>query len=101
MEVMDSNNNGYIDYSEFIAACLQSHNYLMENHLLQAFAFFDKDGSGTISHEELMLCLCDEEMTLPEDVIGKMLSEVDLNQDGQIDYNEFIIMMKNNSQFGL
>lgn len=28
MSVMDSNRNGFIDYTEFIAGCLQSHNYL-------------------------------------------------------------------------
>jgi len=47
--VMDSNQNGLIDYTEFIAACLQSYNYLKENHLRSAFAYFDKDNSGTIS----------------------------------------------------
>jgi calcium-dependent protein kinase len=53
MQVMDSNNNGVIDYTEFIAACLQSYNYLKESHLKAAFFYFDKDGSGTISKEEL------------------------------------------------
>ena len=94
MEVMDSNNNGLIDYTEFIAACLQSQNYLKENHLKQAFAYFDKDDSGTISREELKACLQDEEMTLDDDMINKMISEVDTNKDGQIDYNEYIMMMK-------
>lgn len=28
MQVIDSNQNGMIDYTEFIAACLQSYNYL-------------------------------------------------------------------------
>lgn len=28
MHVIDSNQNGLIDYTEFIAACLQSYNYL-------------------------------------------------------------------------
>ena len=28
MRVMDNNQNGLIDYTEFIAACLQSYNYL-------------------------------------------------------------------------
>lgn len=28
MNIMDSNKNGYIDYTEFIAGCLQSYNYL-------------------------------------------------------------------------
>ena len=53
MSVMDSNQNGYIDYTEFIAACLQSYNYLKESHLKSAFSYFDKDGSGSISAEEL------------------------------------------------
>jgi calcium-dependent protein kinase len=33
MKVMDCNNNGFIDYTEFIAGCLQSYNYLQETHL--------------------------------------------------------------------
>lgn len=33
MQVIDSNQNGLIDYSEFIAACLESHNYLKEQNL--------------------------------------------------------------------
>ena len=57
MAVIDSNQNGYIDYTEFIAACLQSYNYLQENHLKTAFMYFDKDGSGTISKDELKQCL--------------------------------------------
>ena len=66
MSVMDSNQNGYIDYTEFIAACLQSYNYLKENHLKAAFYFFDKDGNGTISKEELKQCLQNEDFTLNE-----------------------------------
>lgn len=57
MMIMDTNNNGYIDYTEFIAACMQSYNYLNENHLKTAFSYFDKDSSGTISLSELSECL--------------------------------------------
>jgi calcium-dependent protein kinase len=55
--VMDSNRNGFIDYTEFIAGCLQSYNYLKENHLKTAFSYYDKDSNGTISLEELKQCL--------------------------------------------
>ena len=48
-EAMDSNNNGYIDYTEFIAACLSSYSYLKESNLVAAFSYFDKDSNGTIS----------------------------------------------------
>jgi calcium-dependent protein kinase len=57
MSVMDSNRNGFIDYTEFIAGCLQSYNYLKENHLKTAFSYYDKDSNGTISLDELKQCL--------------------------------------------
>lgn len=82
MRVMDSNRNGYIDYTEFIAGCLQSYNYLKENHLKTAFSYYDKDSNGTISLDELKQCLQSEELTLPDSVIEKLMTEVDQNKDG-------------------
>jgi len=93
MQIIDSNQNGLIDYTEFIAACLQSSNYLKENHLKAAFAYFDKDGSGTISKEELRQCLQSEDFSMTEEEINTMLSGVDIDGDGEVDYQEFIIMM--------
>ncbi len=55
--------------TEFIAACLQSYNYLQENHLRSAFAYFDQDNSGTISAEELRQCLASDDFTLNEEQI--------------------------------
>ena len=99
MSVMDSNRNGFIDYTEFIAGCLQSTNYLKENHLKSAFAYYDKDSNGNICLDELKQCLQSEELTLPDSAIEKLMKEVDSNKDGIIDYNEFIIMMKKNTDF--
>ena len=110
MLVMDSNKNGFIDYTEFIAGCLQSQTYLKENHLKTAFSYYDKDSNGSISVEELKQCLQSEEMTLSDKQIEKLMNEVDTNHDGsvidslslhvlQIDYTEFISMMKKNTEF--
>lgn len=86
-----------IDYTEFIAACLQSYNYLQENHLRSAFAYFDKDNSGSISKDELRVCLQSDDFTLTDEQINELMgSGVDANNDGQIDYQEFLQMMKNN-----
>lgn len=79
---MDSNRNGVIDYTEFIAGCLQSYNYLKENHLKSAFTFFDKDSSGTISKDELKACLQSEDFTMNEDMVDELLKEADKNEDG-------------------
>ena len=59
-----------------------------------AFAYFDKDNSGSISKEELKDCLKSDDFTLQDDEIDKLLSGVDQDGDGQIDYVEFIAMMK-------
>ena len=95
MQIIDANQNGLIDYTEFIAACLQSYNYLQESHLRSAFAYFDQDNSGQISAEELRLCLQSDDFTLTEEQIQQLLEGVDTDGDGQIDYVEFINMMKN------
>jgi Ca2+-binding EF-hand superfamily protein len=39
---MDLNGNGFVDYTEFIAGCLESYVYLKENNLKSAFEYFDR-----------------------------------------------------------
>lgn len=94
MKVIDSNNNGVIDYTEFIAACMYSQDYTQEKNIKQAFQYFDKDNSGTITTEELKQCLQSEDQTLTDEEAFKLIKEVDNNDDGMIDYTEFLEMMK-------
>lgn len=47
MAELDTNNNGYIDYTEFLAGCLKSKVYMQEENLRHAFEFFDKVSSQT------------------------------------------------------
>ena len=42
MSNLDLNDNGSIDYTEFLAGCMRSKIYLKEDHLRAAFEFFDK-----------------------------------------------------------
>ena len=51
---------------------------------------------GSFGKEELRQCLTSEDFTLSEQQIAELLNGVDENNDGQIDYQEFIAMMKNN-----
>lgn len=41
MNTLDTNRNGYIDYTEFLAGCMRSKIYLKEDHLKSAFEYFD------------------------------------------------------------
>ena len=45
--------SGEIDYSEWLVATINRKNLLSDEKLKHAFAFFDKDGSGSISTNEL------------------------------------------------
>uniref|UniRef100_L2G7Q7 Calmodulin n=2 Tax=Colletotrichum gloeosporioides species complex TaxID=2707338 RepID=L2G7Q7_COLFN len=93
---VDADNNGTIDFNEFLnlmAVKVQVGD--AEEELKNAFKVFDRDGSGTISAEELrhVLKSLGENMTNAE--IDEMIQMADKNGDGTIDYDEFAsIMMK-------
>lgn len=41
MQSLDTNKNGFIDYTEFLAGCMKSKIYLNNDYLKRAFEFFD------------------------------------------------------------
>ncbi len=91
----DMNNIGMVDYTEFLAASLQSNVYLEEVTLRRAFSFFDKDKNGKITVEEMANVLrSDDKLMISNDDIAKLIAEVDQNKDQIIDYNEFLLLMK-------
>jgi len=54
---------------------------------------FDKDGSGTISADEIKAVL-GQGKALSEEVTKEIMKQVDANGDGQISFEEFTLMMK-------
>ena len=50
---IDVDNSGTIDYSEFLAASICRKVMLSKQRLEKVFNMFDKDGSGSLSAEEL------------------------------------------------
>lgn len=91
---LDFNQNGKIDYTEFITACLQTHNYTNHGLLKSAFKYFDKDQSGFITFDELKEAISGNDIGINSNSkIQEMIQEADKNQDGKIDYTEFIELM--------
>lgn len=58
----DTDKSGQIDYTEFIAATLDSQVYMKEEYLKAAFDMFDKDGSGEIDNGEVLELLNGDEL---------------------------------------
>ncbi|GER56281.1 calcium-dependent protein kinase [Striga asiatica] len=93
MEAADVDGNGSIDYIEFITATMHRHKLERDEHLFNAFQFFDKDSSGYITRDELETAMKEYGMG-DEATIKEIISEVDTDNDGKINYEEFCAMMR-------
>ena len=90
-KTLDSDKNGRIDYTEFLASTLHKKSYLRIERLYETFTMFDKDNSGYISKKELMEVLRTEKQQEKE--IEKYIKEADKDGDGKINYKEFLMLM--------
>ncbi|KAF7149625.1 hypothetical protein RHSIM_Rhsim02G0107000 [Rhododendron simsii] len=93
MEAADVDGNGTIDYIEFITATMHRHKLERDEHLFKAFQYFDTDSSGFITRDELETAM--KEYGMGDDAtIKDIISEVDTDNDGRINYEEFCAMMR-------
>merc|ERR1740121_3181598 len=92
---VDSNGSGVIDYTEFLAATLDKKLYIQEDVCWAAFRVFDRDGNGKISKEEILEVLGDGDVAnmCMQDIV-ELMKDVDANGDGEIDFSEFMHMMR-------
>eukprot|EP00929_Paragymnodinium_shiwhaense_P073254 TRINITY_DN3728_c0_g2_i1.p1 TRINITY_DN3728_c0_g2~~TRINITY_DN3728_c0_g2_i1.p1 ORF type:complete len:594 (+),score=123.88 TRINITY_DN3728_c0_g2_i1:110-1891(+) len=99
---VDTDGSGFVDYSEFIAAALDERHYIEEDACWAAFRVFDRDGDGKITLSELKQVLLHDkastdhplECTLGAKALEELIRQVDSDGDGQIDFQEFLAMMR-------
>ena len=87
---VDQDNSGGIQYAEFLAAVAESHNLITMERLADSFDRIDSQGKGFISKDDLCAILGSD---FSEDVINEMIDEADYKKNGQIDYDEFLRLM--------
>jgi calcium-dependent protein kinase len=89
---LDTDNSGFIDYTQFLNACMENDRYKNKKNLELAFRMFDRDENGTITATELKEVLSDGGM-MDDLVWNELINEVDTNGDGMIDIREFYTLM--------
>ncbi|VDO05777.1 unnamed protein product [Rodentolepis nana] len=88
---VDTDGNGLIDFNEFIGLMtMRAIKSSSEDSLMPAFRVFDRDGNGYITLSELRNL--GENLTVEQ--VEEMIREADVDGDGQIDYQEFVRMMR-------
>jgi calcium-dependent protein kinase len=90
-KAVDLDGNDCIDYSEFVMATMNEKDLITNERLKAAFNLFDKDGSGTISPNEIRNALGIEST---DKRLNDLIAEIDENGDGEIQFEEFCNMMK-------
>lgn len=90
MRGIDTDGDGRIDYTEFVAAAFDRQMLLSKENLRVAFKIFDADGNGSITLDELQAVFAGGNASgKTEDVWNEIMASADANGDGEIDYNEF------------
>lgn len=76
----DVDRDGYLNYGEFVAISVHLRKMGSDDHLREAFGFFDQNKSGYIEVEELRETLADEIESNNEDVIAAIIQDVDTDK---------------------
>ncbi|KAI4388365.1 hypothetical protein MLD38_000699 [Melastoma candidum] len=97
MDAADVDGNGSIDHIEFIAATMHRYKLEGDENLFKAFQHFDKDNSGFITMDEIESAMKVYGMG-DEATIKDIIAEVDTDNDGKINYEEFCAMMRSGNQ---
>lgn len=91
---LDTDGSGEIDFEEFITYMQKikvQEEIDEEDAVIKAFQTFDADKSGTISMEEFRHILCDlGQDRFSTEECNEIFKEADLNNDGILNYKEFI-----------
>lgn len=98
----DKNNDGTIDFHEFIQGLSIISRGTQEQKLRWAFEMYDSDGSGSVSRREMLeivrgiFRLAGDRVNLPRDentpekFTNKLFAKLDRDNDGTITQNEFV-----------
>ncbi|XP_059512086.1 calmodulin-A-like [Myotis daubentonii] len=98
---VDADGNGAIDFPEFLAMMARKRKDTDAEgeisgveEIREAFQVFDRDGNGCISAAQVCHVMTNLGEKLIDDEVDEIIREGDIDGGGQINYKEFIHMMR-------
>lgn len=91
----DFDQNGFIEFSEFLTAVESSELQISKDNLKKAFSLLDKDGNGKLSKREIKEALIE----IDEENIEQIFQQIDKDGSGEIDDSEFFEAFFNLPEF--
>lgn len=99
MKSVDTDQSGSVDFDEFL--CMMKAHLIAEGaepteeeELRAVFQVFDQNKNGYITAAELKSAMINLGERLTTEELQAMINAADIDGDGQIDYNEFLQMMR-------
>ena len=98
---IDIDKSGTISFEEFLRVTIDKNTITKKKNLKNAFNYFDKDGSGKLSEKELYNIFSsndknDQKNNEILEYVKDTITKYDVNKDGEIDFDEFVMMMTSN-----
>ena len=93
--LLDGDNDGVLEYEEFLRGCLDKQIVLNDSNLKYAFNFLDKNKSKTLNVQKIMSAFVKKGNKLLEEIFQNTIKEVDSDHDGEITFDEFKVLMLN------
>ena len=93
--LLDADNNGFIEFEEFLRACIDKKEILTEEYLKYAFKFLDKNDNGSLTVQQICSAFLISGNKMFEIALSKDINDVDEDGDGNINFPEFKKLMTN------
>ena len=101
LKQIDTNNDGSIDAEELMVV-LEKYDtegvvykaLHLRSSIRQEFLKYDEDGNGYITKDEMVEIIKDRTgLTIPQKQIERLMKDSDKNDDGKVNYEEFVALM--------
>lgn len=93
MKVADLNDDGKVDFSEFVKLCLvgATKDKLKIDDMVSRLHPYDREGDGKIDVIDLKTLLAGEGEPLEEEDINEIIRELEVTSDGKIDIRSMLL----------